>query len=207
LKPRKNGLAVLKGVEQWTATGEYKIAEYASTIEASRKVGVRQGHISECALGKRPSCGGFTWRFQENNSDLDNEEWRTNDEVKRILRIGLSRPNKPISERAIDKIRVSNKGRVRTANGIKTKGTINIRNPQYRWYGHIGVHQLVWAAFGNRLLNPGEVICHTDGLPLDEQGCCSNAIEHLRADSQSNNMKESWKIGNNSHRKRRKIML
>lgn len=47
-----------------------------------------------------------------------------------------------------------------------------------------------------------------DKQPLDENGCYSNAIQHLRLGTQSENMKESWKIGNLSQtRKRQKTSI
>lgn len=43
------------------------IKEWCSTIEAANELGIRQGHISECCLGKRKSIGGFNWKFKYNN--------------------------------------------------------------------------------------------------------------------------------------------
>ena len=73
------------------------------------------------------------------------------------------------------------------------------RCPKYRRACHFKVHQLVWAAWGDRAPNPGEFILHDDTQPLDEEGCYSNAIQHLRLGTQSENMKECWTVGAKSY--------
>jgi len=44
--------------------------------------------------------------------------------------------------------------------------------------------------FGDREPNQREYILHDDSQPLDEDGCVSNAIHHLRLGTASENMKE-----------------
>ena len=41
------------------------ICTYPSIAEASRDTGVLQTHISRCARGKRPSAGGFKWKYKD----------------------------------------------------------------------------------------------------------------------------------------------
>ena len=46
-----------------------------------------------------------------------------------------------------------------TSTGIKVKGTPNAgRNPVYRSVAGVKVHRLVWAAWGSRPIQPGEII-------------------------------------------------
>jgi len=202
LRPRKSGPARFKAIEQWK--DNVKIAEFVSIKAAAQHMKTNISNISACARGATSTCQGFSWKFKP-QPDLPGERWDTNEKAKELMLTGLY-PS-PISVETSNKILISNKGRIWTAKGVKTKGSIDTRKPKYRRFGHLGIHQLVWAVFGDRPLKPGEVICHTDAQPLDEDGCCSNAIEHLRADTQSNNIKESWQTGNNRHRKRRKTYV
>lgn len=40
------------------------ICTYPSIADASRDTGILQTHISRCARGKRPSAGGFKWKYK-----------------------------------------------------------------------------------------------------------------------------------------------
>ena len=40
------------------------ICTYPSIAEASRDTGILQTHISRCARGKRPSAGGYKWKYK-----------------------------------------------------------------------------------------------------------------------------------------------
>ena len=90
---------------------------------------------------------------------------------------------------------VSNMGRVLTFHRIKTKGYPLSRFPKYRRTCHFKVHQLVWAVWGDRAPNKGEIILHDDSQPLDEDGCVSNDAKHLRLGTQKENMIECSQIG------------
>lgn len=46
------------------------ICIYESIAEASRDTGVLQTHISRCARGKRPSAGGFIWKYYKENETV-----------------------------------------------------------------------------------------------------------------------------------------
>lgn len=37
---------------------------WSSIAEASRELNIHDGHISACCKGKRKTCGGFKWRYQ-----------------------------------------------------------------------------------------------------------------------------------------------
>jgi len=130
--------------------------------------------------------------------DLPREEWKSSERLISMLTI-----KGKISHKAAEKIKVSNLGRVLTCQGIKTRGNTMTRCRKYRRACHFKVHQLVWAVWGDRDPNPDEFILHDDSQPLDEEGCVSNAIQHLRLGTQSENMKECWAVG--SKAKRRKI--
>ena len=49
-------------VLQFSKNGEL-IAEYPSTMEASRQTGCNQGHICLCCKGKRKTTGGYIWKY------------------------------------------------------------------------------------------------------------------------------------------------
>lgn len=61
---QKNNKKRWKPVNQYTKEGEY-VATYPSMKEASRKTGICYINITECCKDKqkRPSAGGFIWRF------------------------------------------------------------------------------------------------------------------------------------------------
>lgn len=39
------------------------IAEFPSTMEVQRQLGLRNSHISACCRGQQNTCGGFKWRY------------------------------------------------------------------------------------------------------------------------------------------------
>jgi len=194
LKPRNSAPAQSKPILQWTLDGKL-VCEFKSSREASRQTKISQRHISECACNKCPTAGGFkwTWKPLPSQEDLLGEQWGTSDQLKKIFK------EKNLSEKNINKIRISNLGRVLTTKGIKTKGKTG-RLKVYRSFHDIKIHILVWAVWGNRV--PGmingkpEFILHDDKIPPDEDGCCSNAIQHLRLGTQSENVIESHTCGN-----------
>jgi hypothetical protein len=53
-----------KQVLQMTKNGEF-VAEFPSTMEASRQTRIDQGSISKCCLGKLKSAGNYLWRFKD----------------------------------------------------------------------------------------------------------------------------------------------
>lgn len=54
-----------KSVVQYDKEGNF-IGEYISTMEAERKTGVSNSHISSCCLGRygRKTTGGFIWKYK-----------------------------------------------------------------------------------------------------------------------------------------------
>ncbi len=52
-----------KAVLQFTLNGEF-VKEYPSTCEASRQTKINQGNISQCCNGKYKSCGGYLWKYK-----------------------------------------------------------------------------------------------------------------------------------------------
>ena len=196
LQPRNGGPKRSRAIEQWSLDGTTKIAEFVSSMAAEREcksqnIFVWNAHISACANGRRKSCGGFIWKLKYDitQDNLENEEFKTSEKLKEILGT-IKIQGKPLTKHSISKIKVSNKGRILTATGIKTKGKIGGNQPKYRFY-YLGIAKLVWSVFGDR--QPGitahgekEFICHDLSIPLDEDGCFSNAIEHLRLDTASN---------------------
>jgi len=193
LRPRNSGPAASKPVEQWPYNNipdAKKKETFVSVIEASRKTGVDRGNITKCLSGKLLSAGGFLWKFQELESqiDLPNEEWKSND----VLLAALQERNPKAKLENIKKVQISNLGRIQTINDIKTKGAI-VYQTCYRMYAKWFVHQLVWMVFGDGRpvprANDKLMILHNDDLEKDSEGCVSNAIVDLRLGTQSENMK------------------
>lgn len=52
-----------KVVLQIDPATENIIAEFPSTMEVQRQLGLRNGHISACCRGEENTCGGFKWRY------------------------------------------------------------------------------------------------------------------------------------------------
>ena len=52
-----------KKVYQYTKDMEF-IKEWSYMTEASNELGICKGNISLCCLGKRPSAGGFVWKYE-----------------------------------------------------------------------------------------------------------------------------------------------
>ena len=52
-----------KPILQYTKDGEF-IKEWVSGTEASRVLGINNGHIVSCCKGKLKSAGGFVWRYR-----------------------------------------------------------------------------------------------------------------------------------------------
>ena len=51
-------------VYKYTKDGEF-ICMYPTIAAAAKDTGVAATHISRCARGKRPSCGGFVWKYNK----------------------------------------------------------------------------------------------------------------------------------------------
>jgi len=194
LRPRKSGPARSKPVEQWTlGNPSIKIKTFESIIQASQQTGIHYGGIGECANKYRWSAGGFYWKYQELESqkDLEGEQWKTNKEV--ILLLQEKKRNKKLKIDNLNKVLVSNLGRIQTSKGIKTKGAREGRHSCYRTYGAVKVHQLVWAVWGDGRPVPKQgddlVIMHNDEVEKDSEGCVSNAICHLKLGTHSENSK------------------
>lgn len=56
--------ALSKSVAQYTRDGEL-VKVWQSTNEAGRQLGIGQSNISAVARGKRKTCGGFVWKYVE----------------------------------------------------------------------------------------------------------------------------------------------
>lgn len=60
----RSAKAQSKSVTQYTKAGEI-VKVWSSTHEAARQLGIRQGNISNVALGVNKTCGGFIWKYVE----------------------------------------------------------------------------------------------------------------------------------------------
>jgi hypothetical protein len=189
LRPRAAKKVTSKPVLQYELDGTF-VQEWPSLIEIERQTGFSCGNISRCIRGEFPRMYGFKWRLKkrEGSTNLPEEKWGTNDKIREMLE------SKGMTSNASKKVKVSNMGRVWNARGRKTYGTKKGRE-KYREYTGWNVHQLVWAVWGDREPAENEFILHDDSQPLDSDGCCSNAIAHLRLGTQSENIIESHKIG------------
>lgn len=59
-------LAIIKKVYKYDRLGN-KLSEYPSIAEASKENGIDRASINNCALGKRPTAGGFFWHYDKVN--------------------------------------------------------------------------------------------------------------------------------------------
>lgn len=190
LKPRKGGVMRSKPVEQWSNENpSIKIKSFISVMEAERQTGIHNGSIAKCANGKRLTASGFRWKFQQKESqkDIEGEEWKSNE----VLVAALKLRNPKMKPKSIVKVRVSNFGRILTAQGLKTIGKKEGQNKCYRCYANWRVHQLIWMVFGDGRSVPKKfedlVIMHNDEKEKDEEGCVSNAISNLKLGTKSEN--------------------
>ena len=58
----------LRAVDRYDLNGNY-IDTYESIAEAAKKLGLgkTRSHISDCCKGKRNNCGGFIWKYSDEN--------------------------------------------------------------------------------------------------------------------------------------------
>ena len=59
----KNGLRVLKEIEQYSKDGEY-IKTWTSATEASKSLQIDLSHIGNVCKGKRATAGGYVWKYK-----------------------------------------------------------------------------------------------------------------------------------------------
>lgn len=175
-----------KPVIQLTSQG-HVIQKFASSAAAANATGISRTNIRRACIAPHRTAGLYRWKFADADwqKDLPGEIWATNEKLKNMLQ------SKGVNTTTL----VSNMGRIQTYNGMKTAGAKMSRQRKYRTFGPFVVHQLVWITFGHRQPQKGEFILHDDQQPLDADGCYSNAIAHLRLGTQSENMKESHKVG------------
>ena len=185
LRPRASGPKQSKPILMYNLDGTF-VKEYKSANEAAREEKLKSGNISLCCRGKRTTCGGkYIFKFKETYESLPGEVWRPIKNQKKGRSVA----------------HVSNLGRIKTKYGVISNGKIVSSRPKYRSYSGTDVHIIVWDAFGNKnrydLLENGKPlrVLHNDSIPVDEDGCVSNAIEHLSLDTQSENIRQSYAIG------------
>ena len=195
-----SGAARSKAV--WVLSGRAgeRVTRYASTIEAAASCGnIHAGSVGRSALsGGRVGAQGHFFAY-EDQPDLPGEEWRTSAVLDQVLQ----QTDKPDHKKAM----VSNRGRVRTYSGIKTRGSTNVQDGEkskVRYYKVNGrtfkVHQLIFMGWYNKEAPAKNAvnadgnkieICHDDSAPLDEDGRYRNWPIDLRIDTHSENMRES----------------
>ena len=155
---------------------EEEWVEYDSGNAAARELGVDSGSISNCCLGKAKRAGEYEFKLAplaEDQHDRPGEEWR---EVQ--LECGASR-------------RVSNLGRVRSANGIITEGYEASSGRGYLRAKINGkkhsVHRLVALAF----LPPPPSEMHTQVNHIDGNPA-NNRADNLEWVTRSENIRHSY---------------
>eukprot|EP00964_Phaeocystis_antarctica_P038409 scaffold21976_cov56-Phaeocystis_antarctica.AAC.8 len=136
---------------------EEEWVEFESARAAARELGVDPGNVAACCRGKQKRTGEYEFKLvplAEDQHDRPGEEWR---DVQ--LECGASR-------------RVSNLGRVRTANGIITEGSeassgymrVSIKGKNH------AVHRLVAQAFLPPLPSEKHTqVKHKDGDPANNR--------------------------------------
>lgn len=196
LKPRKTNKRS-KIVQQFSADG-ILINEFISTSDASKQTKIHQGSIAHCCCGDRPTAGGFSWKYK--------------DVIPKVLSGEIWKPFEYITtKKNIREAYISNIGRIQTTKGIISYGN---KEPcsKYRIFRTRRIHLIVWDAFGDGdrkgkcpITGQQLFVLHDDSIPLDNDGCYSNAIHHLRLGTQSENIKESYKIGALSKKRKRQF--
>jgi hypothetical protein len=202
-KNRSKPTGANKAVIQLTEDKEDDVV-YHSINEAARATGAESRHISRsCKTGVR--AGGFYWKFQEDptQKDLPGEIWKNTLAVQKVL----GKRHREYMEDTLQQIQVSNLGRVKGKARKITWGTKERKDSHYRLFSSVRVHQLVWAAFGDPQPEQGQVICHDDKIPLDSEGCASNAIAHLSLGTYSDNTKMSYEHGKLSRSSRQRQVI
>lgn len=175
LRPR-NSTRRQKSIIQYSADNIF-IKKFPSIADAARQTKSHHSCISRCVNKLQQFTKGFRWEYahDETQDDLPGEIWKWSP----ILQEDFGLP---------EKVWVSNMGRILSPFGKKTKG---YKTGVYRKYSRIFVHKLVWALFGDDIsTNEKLEILHDDNQPKDEEGCVSNAIEHLSLGTHSENMKK-----------------
>lgn len=196
-RPRNNKKARSKPIQQFDLNNNL-ITEYNSVSEAAKFSNLSSGGISLCTQGKTKTYNGFVWKFKELESqqDFDGEIWKSNEKLVKML----TECGKKMSEKSAKKVKVSTFGRIQTSRGIRNYGA---KQGCYRIYSSILVHKLIWCVFGNRKPNEKEFILHDDSVELDEEGCVSNSIHHLRLGTSSENAIECNAIGTKAKKRRK----
>ena len=192
-----------KAVIQMTREGK-ELSKHISINAAADATHIHSGSISRaCKTGIM--AGGFYWKLQEDPSqqDLPGEIWKNTKAVQSVL----GKRRKEYTEDTLQKIQVSNMGRIKSKNGKITIGSKETKTSQYRLFSAVRVHRLVWAAFGDPQPVKGQVICHDDKIPLDAEGCVSNAIAHLSLGTYSDNTKMSYDHGKLSRSSRQRQVI
>lgn len=173
------------------------IKEYQASKYAAEDLGIGQNSIrfAAASMGKQKIKNMyFAYKPQ---TLLPGEYFQTSPTLDAFL--GQSRIDN------VEKVLISNCGRVRMSNGRLTRGS-KVKRIGMGKYRQVSVrkkqclvHQLVWMAFqdspspkqGEKDENGNTIVlCHDDSVSLDEEGCYKNYPDHLRLDTQNNNLLE-----------------
>jgi hypothetical protein len=147
-----------------------KISDAAATLNIGRT------SISSVCNRKRPTAGGYIWRYCDVVDVLEGEEWR----------------NIPFPE--YPNVQASSCGRIKLASGHITTGsesgsynTVQLVNTTNReWFA---VHQLVAAAFHGRNDDPKLIVNHKDGNKKN------NRADNLEYCTKKENTQHAKRIG------------
>lgn len=166
-KLSKPVMARKRGLLEWTS--------YPSATDAGKTLGIHCGSIRQCCSGKRPTAGGFEFKFDLpiEVPVLDGEEWRE-------VHGGAA---------------VSSFGRFRSTTGVvstptpRCSGYVTVR---IQGKGH-SMHRIVAQAFNLPRREDQDHVNHKDGNPSN------NCITNLEWVSVSENVQHSY--ATNTHRK------
>ena len=188
LRPRKRKIDdAHRYIQQRHPTLGNIIQEFTPTELKNQKFSLHA--VNKCMAGEIDQYLDFCWtKKPKSNDDLPGEEWKTSDALKNRL-LKKKPGGTPISKQTINRILVSNRGRILLANGTKTFGS-KLQYSVYRRAFSVKMHILVWDVWGSRERLPGEYILHDDSQPRDSEDCVSNDICHLRLGTQRENMTE-----------------
>ena len=188
LRPRKRKIDDShRYIQQRHLTSGAILCEFTPTELRNQKFSLHA--VKKCMAGETDQYSNFCWTKKlKSNDDLPGEEWKTSAALRN--RLSKKRPGgTPISKQTINRILVSNRGRILLANGTKTFG-VKLQYSVYRRAYSVKMHILVWDVWGSRERLPNECILHDDSQPHDFEGCVYNDIRFLRLGTQRENMLE-----------------
>jgi hypothetical protein len=176
-KYQKHGRAVY----QYSLDGTL-IRRWDGLVDVVRSLGISKANISTVCSGRRPTAGGYKWKFCDQVDQQEGEEWRH-----------IPYPEYP-------NVQASSLGRIQFPNGRITEGynhgkykrvtlVCPFDHPDIKGNKFFRVHRLVAAAFYGRNDARNIIINHKDGNPKN------NRVGNLEYRTQHENCQHASQLG------------